>query len=296
MSKFLALVVLIAAPSARADAPLEEQRFALERRIADAPWDLSLRLRLVDLETRLGSLRRALEDVRIAEVAFPRESRLPVLEAEILLLSERPAEAEAILDSIIAGPGRHRHAYRVRGRAREALSDRVGAAEDYGAALLLGPDVEIYLARGRLLEGLRRWEDGLQNYRQGLRETGATPIRRALITIQTRMGRLDAAIAHVDVLVSQAQVATRFLVLRASLLERQGRSAEARRDRELALAQAEALYARRPSPLALMERGRARLALGQRAAAREDLERASRQAPQLFEARDLLSRLAGAGR
>jgi hypothetical protein len=109
------------------------------------------------------------------------------------------------------------------------------------------------------------------------------------IDVARRQRRPDRALVHVDALIAASRVASRWRVLRAELLDETGRASEATAERRRALLEAERLVARRGAPIAFLERGRARLALGDRRGAREDLDRALRRAPQLVEARRLLA-------
>jgi tetratricopeptide (TPR) repeat protein len=157
-------------------------------------------------------------------------------------------------------------------------------------ALRHGDDVEVYLARGRLLEGLGRLAEAAQSYEMALQgDAASTALRVRLVEVERRLGRYDHALAHVDAAMRHARVDTRWLLRRAQILEDAGRRTEARRARVEALTEAERLLTRRSSPAALAARGEALLALGRADDAARDLAQAVRRAPSLTHARQLLA-------
>ena len=216
-----------------------------------------------------------------------------LLEARIFLRQDRPREAIAVLDSLIQASAPLADAYALRARAREEIEDLAGAIDDLGAALQLSERIDLYLHRGALLEQVNRFGEAEENYQDGVLATGATTLRRALIRIQRQNEHFREALREADVLVAQSRGASRFLVLRADVLQALGRHVEARRTRESALQEARQRFSERPSALALLERGRSLLALGRLQEAESDLEQALRRAPRMREAHGLLAEARG---
>jgi tetratricopeptide (TPR) repeat protein len=181
------------------------------------------------------------------------------------------------------------YARRARLRLREGQSSK--AVQDYNAALTRGDSVQLYLARGRLLEQLGRRAEAAAGYEEGVQATGgAVLLREAAAELALKRGNHDRALRHVAALIEHARVDTRWELMRGRILQKAGRPDQAREARERALKSAGGLLEVRRSAAAFMSRGRARLALGQREAAIADLQRALQQAPHLQRARALLER------
>lgn len=281
--------LLLSSPAA-ADPPRREDITALTARIERSPGDVRLLLLRAELYLSADRVEEALDDLRLVEAIAPDEPRLLLLRAEAAIEQARWREAEAMLDtSISRGDGTQR-AYALRARLHERFDRELDAIADYDAALSFGGDLDLFLARGQLQEALGLSREAIEGYEAGLREhAGAIVLRVALIRVLVARGDLSRALAHVDAAAAQSRVDTKWLLLRGSILEAMGRSGEARRAREAALAEAQRLMARRPSAMALAARGEAFLALGRTREAIADLEQATVRAPRMTEARALLA-------
>lgn len=286
----IALALWLLPAAALADPLLEARLASLDERIAASPTDVELLLRRAELRMRAAEPDAALADVRLVEAIAPGDPRAPMLRGWIHFEQGDDARAEAALERYVARTGGTSFAYALLGRLHERNDRLEEALESYDAALERGDDLDVYVRRGRLLESLGRLREAVDGYEAGLAATGAVVLRVALIDVETRRGRLDRALALVDEAMGRANNDGRWLLRRAAVLEAAGRGAEARRDRLAALAEADRRLARRPAPAALMERGRALIALGRWAEAVTDLEQALRRAPRLREASVLLAR------
>lgn len=289
MRTYLVVLCCALAAPALADEPAEERIAELRARLARAPSDADARLRLALALELSGRPAEALAELDVFDALHPDVRDDDLLRAQVLSDLRRDADAIAILDPLIdSSPTLG--AYWLRARVRERAGDRAGAIEDYDAALGHGDSIDVYAARGALLEREGRLDEAAAGYEAGLAaHGGAVVLREALIRVERRRGRLDRAIAHLDVIIGAARVAPRWRVERAELLAELGRASEAERERARALGDAERMLVRRASPSALVERARARIALGQHREAIADLELALRRAPQLAEARRLLA-------
>jgi tetratricopeptide (TPR) repeat protein len=172
---------------------------------------------------------------------------------------------------------------------REARVD--DAVRAYDEALDARGDVQIYVERAALLERNGRADEAVEGLLAGVHElAGAVVLREELVRLLSATGRRGDALEHANMLVRDADVPARALLLRAGVLDALGRAREARADRERALSEAEAMVARRPSARAVYLRGAALLSLGRIDEARRDLAVAVRRAPHMTEAREALAR------
>ena len=291
----LALALLLTAlpQVALANPRTEDELAALNARIAASPTDVDLLLQRAELRLREAEPEAALADLRLVEAIRPADPRLSLLRG--WLDFERGADERAVveLETYVARTGGTVFAHALLGRLHERNDRLAEAVASYDDALVHGDDVDVYLRRGRLLAVMGRLDRAAAGYEAGLAATGAVALRVALVELETRRGRYDRALALVEDGERRAGNDGRWLLRRADVLEAAGRSAEAQRVRRSALAEAERRLARRPSPAALMERGRALLALGRHREAIADLSQARRRAPRLREAASLLARALG---
>lgn len=291
ISPLAVLLLLCSLPQvALANPTTEDELAVLNARIAASPSDVDLLLRRAELRLREAEAEEALTDLRLVEAIEPSDPRLSLLRG--WLGFEQGADERAVveLESYVARTGGTVFAHTLLGRLHQR-NDRLEAAlRSYDDALVLGDDVDVYLRRGRLLETMGRLDRAAEGYEAGLAATGAVVLRVRLVELETRRGRFDRALALVQQAERRAGNAGRWLLRRGEVLEAAGRDAEAQRVRRAALAEAERRVARRPSPAALMERGRALLALGRYREAIADLTQARRRAPRLGEAASLLAR------
>lgn len=286
----LAVAMLLPA-IAFADPPVDDELAALDARIEAAPTDVDLLLQRAELRVRASDADGALADLRLVEAMAPGDPRLSLLRGWIHFDGGADRRAEAELERYVALTGGSPFAHAMLGRLHERNDRPLRALASYDAALSLGDDLDLYLRRGRLLERLDRLDEAAAGYEAGLVATGgAVVLRVALVELETRRGRFDRALALVDQALASAGNDARWLLRRADVLEAAGRSGEARRARLRALEEAERRVAGRPAPAALMERGRALLALGRYREAARDLTQARRRAPRLHEAAILLAR------
>lgn len=284
-----AVIALVCSPVAHADATTDERVAALRARLAHAPADPSAHLALAAELARSDRAREALEELDVLEALHPRAPGAAAIRARALAELGHLEEAVVTLDEALRR-GDEPDLRWQRGRLLERLDRLAEAAVDYEAAVAGAPSLERHLVLGRALERLGALDRAARAYRDALsRFGGAAPVRVALARVEEARGRPREALVHVDALIAASRVAPRWLVRRAALLTALGRSREAAAALALAESHAERMVRRRRSALALLERGRVRLAQGRRAEAIRDLEQALRRAPRLTEARALLA-------
>jgi tetratricopeptide (TPR) repeat protein len=294
----VAAMVMLAIPAgARADLTSTERIGQLRAQLGRVPTDSEAHLTLIEELLRESRAREALSELDLFAALHPSEMRDDLPRARALLMLDREEEAEELLAHHIDAAGGSFRAHWLRARALVRLDRYDEALLEYEEALTYGDTIDIQDERGRLLEQLGHYDRAAAAYERALdAHPGAGILHEALVRTERARHRSDRALAHLDWMIAHGQIAPRFLVLRAELLDELSRPSEAQRARTLALTQAERMWTARRSPLALMERGRALLALGRRSEAIADLEQALRRAPQLSEARRLLDAAHGGAR
>jgi tetratricopeptide (TPR) repeat protein len=276
---------------ARAHQGLSSDLARLDERLAIRPHDVDLLLDRSVVHRRMGSFAAALADLEQVASLAPAHRRMLVERGLTFFAMKDYARAERDLDLFLSFGLGSVEAFRTRAQLREATGRPAQAIEDYGAALRLSPSPELFLARGKLQEAAGELAAAAQGYEEGLRLLGgAVALRLALLRVEKRRGQYDRAVALVDEVLPALQVKADWLLERAELHAAAGRAQAARRDRQAALDELNALLRQRPNALWLVGRARALLALGRKAEAIADLERATALAPKLEEARELLKR------
>ena len=284
----ITLLVGLSCSIASADDP--DARIArLTERIAVSPSDVDALAERADLLLQEDRLEDATADLRLLEALAPDDPRMLLLRGLVAYERGDVDRAEVDLEAWIFRTGGALVPCRLLGTIYERSDREEEALRMYDAALAFGDDVDVHLAKGRLLEGLGRHAEAASSYEAAL--AGGAPsaaLRARLIDVERRLGRHDRALAHVDAALREARLDTRWLLRRAEILDDAGRSAEARRARLAALGEAERLVGVRRSPAALAARGEVLLALGRVDEAERDLVQAVSRAPRYARARSLL--------
>lgn len=287
-----ASLVLVAVGSASADPPLDDDLEELDTRLAAHPEDIDALVSRSELLVIAGRGQDALVDLRVAASLAPDDRRVVLQRASVLHQMGEDERALAELDASIA---RWRTADALGMRARILLAlDRIDdAIRAYDDALDVGPDVDLFLERGRLLEQAGRLDEAALGYHVGLQATGSIALRLAAIELDLRAGHAARALATID---EAAQDGPRWLLLRARALDGLGRAADARQVRAAALLQIDQRLARRPTIALQVDRGEALLALGRIDEARAAAARALSLSAGYLPARDLDLRVRRAAR
>jgi tetratricopeptide (TPR) repeat protein len=232
----------------------------------------------------------ALADLQQATRLAPDDARLHFERGFALAALGRNTDAETELSAFIAQTGGTPDAHAERARIR-ALTGRPGLAiADLEAAIALGPSLDLYLERGRLLEGQARYAEAADGYREGLARLGDGPLlRRVLVDALIVLGRYDDALTEIDAALARGVLEAQWLLKRAEVLDHLGRADEAREARLRALTKVNESLGKRPTSAKLVMRAEVNLALGDAPAARRDLEQVLRNSPQMESAKAMLS-------
>jgi tetratricopeptide (TPR) repeat protein len=213
---------------------IDRQIADVTARLAAAPDDPLLYLRRGELHRIHLDWELAAADFRRAAAVEPDLAVVDFHLGRLHLDAGKPEEARVALDRFLAVEPSHAEARTTRARALVELGRHLDAAADWDAALAV-PGVralpEDYLGRARALEaaGSRHLGRALAGIEDGIVRLGR-PVTLELhaIEIEERMGRIDAAVARIDRLAAGAARREGWLLRKGELLERAGRTAEAR--------------------------------------------------------------------
>jgi tetratricopeptide (TPR) repeat protein len=125
-----------------------------------------------------------------------------------------------------------------RGRAYLALGDTDTAVRDFERAigLMPAPRPEQILVHRDALLSLGRRADAVMALDQGMRRIGrVASLQLAAIDLEVELGRWDAALRRIDELLARRNPNPAWIARRGAILERAGRSQEARADYTRAL-------------------------------------------------------------
>ncbi len=217
---------------------------AVDGRIAEITEKIEQQPEDAMLFVARGELHRVRQDWKAALEDYLRAREL---DDEFLLVefcigrlkleSGLPAEALPPLDRYLQQVSGDTEALALRGRARAAVGDYLGAVQDLSAALENPPvgrrsPPHLYLERARALvaAGMEHQEEALRGIEQGLVDLGG-PVTLELeaLELEEGMGRFEAAVVRLDRLAREVKRPEPWLVRKAALLERAGRRDEARR-------------------------------------------------------------------
>lgn len=291
----LPALLMLAAPVA-AHPGLHHDIEALSARIAAQPDDPALRLERAVYHRLNGEPDLALADLEAARRGDPGNPALLLERGLTLSAAGRDREAMESLDAYLGREPRSAYALTERARLRARAGRVSPAIADYTAAIAVLPELDSYLERGALQEKAGRLDDAARGYRDGLdRLGGAVLLAERLIQVDVQRGHGHDALATIDAAMAHASVKTAWMLRRADVLARLGRSAEADAARRSALEEADRVLAGRDSSIHRVSRARALAALGRTGEARVELDNVLARTPAYEEARALRDSLATDG-
>ena len=177
-------------------------------------------------------------------------------------------------------------------RLLEEAGNAEAAIKAYRLTIEHAPNLTAYLACGALLESLNRPAEALRLYQRGVKHTlGSAPLAKATHRLAMDLAQFEVAINVITPLLNQAEIKTRWLLLRAAARQAGGNLKGAQKDRSSALSFAHRLVERRPTALAYLERARAHLALKRSGEALADLKSSLKISPSFPEASRLYAAL-----
>ena len=244
MRRAVFLIALLAAQTAWAHGAVHEQIRLLEARIARAPGDAELYLERGRLYLEDRHFEEANRDFRRALTLDPRLRAAHYFQGSSRLRSGDAAGAEREARAFLSALGREdrgglMRGYRLLGQSLAEQGRPAEAAEACRSALGQAdePDPGLYrecadaaLAASQSPEALRILDEGIG------RLGPLTVLEEKAIEIELQAGGTDGALARLDRLAAAGPGRERWLAQKGEVLERAGRSAEARQAFEAALA------------------------------------------------------------
>jgi predicted Zn-dependent protease len=234
-------MTLIGARSAEAHLGHAVERAALDALIAEVPDNVDLYLRRAADREEHREWAAAAADLRRAAELAPDSPRVLLPLARVYLGADRPRDARAPLETVLALTPRDAEAFVLRARVGLRLGEIAAAHADYSTAieLLAEPSPGLFLERAALpVESTL----ALRGLDEGLARLGpAAPLLERALALELRLGRVDAALARLDALAANAERREVYLKRRGDILAVSGRAAEARDAYLAALAAVRAL-------------------------------------------------------
>ncbi len=240
-SWWLSAVLYCSAPSsAYAHGDVHEQIEAVNKRLSRDPNNAALYHKRGELERAHGDRRAALRDYARAEALDSELHVVHLSRGRVLLESGDAKAAVASLSTFLDLHPRHAGALLLRARALTKLELHDAAERDFDAAVGLteDPTPDLFLERAANLTHGGRREQALITLEAALSRVGAiVTLSQGALELEIALGRYDAALARLDVMLSTAPRPERLLAQKADVLDRAGgRNDEARTAREQALA------------------------------------------------------------
>jgi tetratricopeptide (TPR) repeat protein len=238
------------APALAHEGPSWEIR-QLDSRLTADPGSALLHLERGEAYRAKGDWERAQLDYDQARRLAPKLAAVDLAEGWMQLEAGRPERAQAALDNFLAREPGHPNGRALRARAHMALGRPLEAADDLTAAIdaaATAADPDWYLARAAALAaaGPSRAAAAIAGLDEGRARLGQLLLLDvAALDLEVAAGELAAALARVDRIAAAAPRHEQWLIRRGEILERLGRTDEARLAYRAALAAIAALPASR---------------------------------------------------
>ncbi len=243
----LALMCIVsAAPAAWAHEDLDEQIAALTMRVREDRLNATLYFERAELYRARGEGAHAAADYDRALRLNPALSAVHLARAMLALDAGEPAAALVAVDRFLAAHPAHADAHRVRARALVQLGRPHEAVADFSAAIAAQsrPLPEDYLERAHAAAaaGPSGIAGALRGLDEGLDRLGpVVSLQLYAMDLEIQQGQYDRALARLETIAARSVRQETWLVQRAQILERAGRSADARAAYREALAMLTAL-------------------------------------------------------
>jgi predicted Zn-dependent protease len=269
------LTLFLAARLAWAHGAVHEQIERLNARIAEQPGNADLYLQRGRLFLEDRHFEEAGRDFRRALQIDPHLRAVHYFHADALLKSGDAPGAEREARAFLAGLGEEDRGgllrgYRLLGQSFAAQGKPLESAAAFQTALHHAPEPDPAhyhdCAAAWLAAGPAHKETALEILDSGIARLGLLPaLQEMAVDIELQAGRPDGAVKRLDRLIAQGQGRERWLLRKGEILLQAGRTPEARRAFEEALAAIEALPPGRRNTRALRElEGEVRGRLGER--------------------------------
>ena len=221
------VIALLGATSARAHPEIQDALDRLTTALAATPSDASLYLERGELYAKHEDWPSAEANYLRAAELSPRLPRLAIARGSLALATGNVSAARSFLDHAIAAAPTDPTAFILRARALARLDLTPAALADYARAftLLAAPSPELYLERAALFPAAA----ALGSLNEAITRLGPVmSLHLRALALEISLGRVDDALARVDLLTSTTERPELWLKRRGDLLASAGRGAEAR--------------------------------------------------------------------
>jgi len=219
-------------PGLAAHGDLEQQIAAVTRRIERELGRADLYLKRGELHRAHREWALALADYDRAAERDPGLAAVDMARAAVGIEAGTPGTALAAVERVLARQPDHAEGRVQRARILTVMGRPLEAAEDWTRAIAASarPRPDYYLERARAVASDERRIDGaVAGLDEGIQRLGPlVTLELAAIELELLRGRTDAALARVDRLAAAAPRKEQWLARRGEILERAGRTAEAR--------------------------------------------------------------------
>ena len=235
----ICFLALLAARPGWGHGDLDEAITALDREIASRPGDAVLHLRRGELHRKHGDRVEAAADYDRAAALDPALAVVDLARGALELDAGRPEAAQRALDRFVRSKPDDAAGYVARGRLLRRQTEPAAAAADFARAVALSrePSAELYLESAEALREAGRAGEAVAVLDQGTARLGPLlTLATMALDLEIALGRTDDALRRVDALIAAAARKEGWLQRRGAVLEKAGRTAEARAAYELARA------------------------------------------------------------
>ncbi len=225
------LAVLILPTTSFAHGDSHERITALTAQIVSHPELVELLLQRAELHRQHGEYGLALADCQTAEKMDTKLIAVQYYRGKILFDAGFFAESRASLDRFLAVQRTHSEAFLVRARGSVKLKELERAAADFSSAIQFAPAAEpdYFVERAQALEAAGKIETALSGLDEGIAKLGPiVSLQLPAVDLDLKLARYDEALKRIDLLAAQSSRKEPWLLQRAKILEKSGRTEEAR--------------------------------------------------------------------
>jgi tetratricopeptide (TPR) repeat protein len=225
-----ALSLTLLSSYAQAHEGLHEQIVAITAKIKRDPKNATLYLQRGELHRLHRDWTRASADYDRAARLQPELTVIDFVRGKMFFESGRLHRAKITLDRFLAQQPNHFESLVTRARVLAKLGSTRDAINNFTQALALSPDPDLYLERAQVTARHgKHIDDALNGLDEGIKRLGPLfTLQLAAIDLELRRHTYDAALARLDIVMSQSERKETWLVRRGEILTVAGRSTEAR--------------------------------------------------------------------
>lgn len=248
LKRFLCIGALSFQTAAWAHGDLHEQITAVTAKIHEQPNNVELILRRAELHRLHGEFPPALRDCDRAEKLDAKLASSDFVRGKVFFDSGDLTKARVALDRFLKSQPKHVEALVTRARTLIKLREYELAAADFSVAIANAhaPEPDFFLERAQAWQSATQVTHALESLDDGVAKLGhVASLELPAIALDLQLRRFDDALARVDALAAQSARKDIWLARRAEILERAGRSNEARAEFEKAAAALEEVPAAR---------------------------------------------------